>query len=90
MERGAFARMAIHALAQAALAVRGEETRHVILLDEVVQVVVGLQNDAAAATAVAAAGAALGHERFAMERDAAFAAVAGFRVNFDFVYKQRK
>ena len=57
----------------------------IILGDEVVEVVVGLQNHAAAAAAVAAAGAALGDVGFAMERHAAFAAVPGPRVNFDFV-----
>ena len=66
-------------------AVLGDEARLIILRDEIVQVVVGLQNDAAAAPAVAAAGAALGDIGLAMERDTAFAAVARPRVNFDFV-----
>ena len=43
------------------------------------------KDHAAAASAVAAAGPALGHERLAMERDTAFAAVPRPRVNFDFV-----
>jgi hypothetical protein len=61
------------------------EARLIILRDEIVQVVVGLKDDAAAAPAVAAARPALGHEGFAMKRDAAFAAVPRFRVNFYFV-----
>ena len=77
--------MAVHALAQAGLADLGDEARLIILGDEVIEVVVGLQNHAAAAPAVAAAGPALGDEGFAMERDTAFAAVPRPRVNFDFV-----
>ena len=74
--------MAVHALAQTVLAVPGDEAWLIILRDEIVQVVVGLENDAAAAPAVAAARPALGHERLAMERDAAFAAVPRMRVIF--------
>jgi hypothetical protein len=47
--------------------------------------VVGLQDDAAAAPAVAAARPALGDVSLAMERDATFAAVPRLRVNFYFV-----
>jgi len=39
----------VHALAQAVPAVLGNEARLVILLDEIVEVVVGLEDDAAAA-----------------------------------------
>ena len=67
--------MTVHALAHAVFAVGREQARDVILLDEIVEVVVGLENDAAAAAAVAAAGAALGHERFAVKGDGALAAV---------------
>jgi len=49
--------------------------------------VVGLQDDAAAASAVAAARPALGDVSLAMERDAALAAVAGLRVDFYLVNK---
>jgi hypothetical protein len=69
--------VAVHALAHAGFAFRRDEARLIILRDEIVQVVVGLQNHAAAAPAVAAAGAALGDVGLAMERDAAFAAVPG-------------
>ena len=77
--------MAVHALALAAFADRRDEARDVILADEIVQVVVGLQNHAAAASAVAAARAALGDVSLAVERDTAFAAVSRLRVNFYFV-----
>ena len=77
----------IHAFAHAAFADFGDQARHVVLLDEIVQVVVSLEDNAAAAATVAAAGAALGDIRFAMERNTAFAAVAGAGINFDFVYK---
>ena len=77
--------MAVHALAHAAFADRRDEARDIILPDEIVQVVVGLQDDAAAASAIAAARAALGDVSLAMERDTAFAAVPRLRVNFYFV-----
>jgi hypothetical protein len=51
--------------------------------------VVGLQNHAAAPSAVAAARPALGDVSLAMERDAAFAAVPRLRVNFYFVYEHK-
>jgi hypothetical protein len=63
----------------------GDEARDVKLVDQVVEIVVRLQNHAAAAPAIAAAGAALGNVGFAMERDRAFAAVTGAGENFDFV-----
>ena len=77
--------MAVHAFAQAELAVLRDEARLVVLGDEVVQVVVGFEDDVAAAPAVAAAGPALGPILLALEGDAPFAAVAGPRVDFDFV-----
>ena len=82
-----FAGVAVHAFAQAGFADLCDEARLIILRDKVVEVVVGLQNHAAAAPAVAAAGAALGDVSLAMERDTAFAAVSRPRVNFDFVYE---
>jgi hypothetical protein len=79
------ARMAVHPLAHAPLADFGDEPRHVVLRDEIVEVVVRLQNHAPSASPVAAARTTLGNVRFAMERDGAFAAVSRPRVNFDFV-----
>ena len=77
--------MAVHAIAHAESAILRDEARLVILGDEVVQVVVGFEDDVAAAPAVAAAGPALGTILLALEGDAAFAAVAGPRVDLDFV-----
>ena len=77
--------MTVHAFAHAAFATERDEARDIILLDEIVQVVVGLKNHAAAATAVAAARPALGDVSLAMKRDRALAAVAGLRVDFYFV-----
>ena len=50
---------------------------------------VGLEDDAAAAPAIAAAGAALGTENFAQESDAPFAAMAGPRIDFYFINEHR-
>src|SRR5690242_18490465 len=77
--------MTVHALAHDGFAILCDQARLVVLGDKIVQVVIGLQNDAAAASAVAAAGAALGDVSFAMKCDAALAAVPGARVNLDFV-----
>jgi hypothetical protein len=77
--------MAVHAITHAESAVRRDEARLIVLGDEVVQVMVGYENDAAAATAVAAARPSLGAILLALEGDTAFAAVAGLRVDSDFV-----
>ena len=77
--------MAVHALAHAELAVLGHQLGHVILRDEVVQIVAGFENDITTAPAIAAARAALRNVLFARERHTAFAAMARARVNFNFV-----
>src|SRR5579884_446986 len=87
LDQQIFSRMPVHPFAHARLACLGDEPRRVILRDEIVQVVVGLQNDIAAASAVAAAGPALGDEGFAMERDAALAAMTCTGKYFDLVYE---
>src|SRR5207249_7377475 len=79
------ARVAVHPFAQAVLAGLGEEPRLVELRDEIVQVVVGLQNDVAPAPAIAAGRAAFGAEGFTEESDTALPTVTGARKNFDFV-----
>jgi hypothetical protein len=79
--------MAVHAFAHAVVAVLGEKTGLVELIDEIVEVVAGLENDVAAAPAIAAAGAALGPIRFALKGDCTFAAVSRSRVNFDLIDK---
>jgi hypothetical protein len=82
--------MAVHAFAHAGIAFLGDEAGDIILLDEVIEIVVCAEDDAAAATAVAAAGTAFRDVGFAMERDAAFATVAGARVNFYFINEHLK
>ena len=84
------ARRAVHALAQSRLAVLGDEPGIVELGHQIVQVVVGLKNDIAAAPAVAAAGAAFGPEGFPQKGDAAFAAVSGPPIDFDFINKHER
>ena len=73
-------RLAVGAVAQGALAVAaalGAEVRAAAEGLQVAQVVVAAQHDVAAAAAVAAVGAALGHVRLAPEGQAAVAARAG-------------
>jgi hypothetical protein len=60
------------------------------LRHEIVQIVVGLENDAAAAPAIAAAGTSLGAIGLAQEGDASLAAVAGPGIDFYFIDKQKK
>src|SRR5687767_786705 len=80
----------VHAFAQAGFALLRDQAGSVKLSDEVVEVVVGLEDDIASAPAIAAAGPALGHERLAMKGNAAFAPIAGFRENIDLVNKHKK
>src|SRR4029079_12938123 len=77
-----FAGMSIHALAKALFPILGDQTGLVKLLDQVVEVVAGFQDDAAPAAAVAPARTALGHKILAMKRDCAFASVPRPGVNF--------
>jgi hypothetical protein len=75
----------VHAFAQPRFALFGEETRLVILSDQIIEVVVGLQKDAPSATAIATARTAFGPKGLASEGDAAFPAVTGPSENFDLV-----
>ena len=59
--------MTVHSFAHAGFTGLGNQARREKLRDEVVEVVVGLENDVAAASAVAAAGAAFWPKRFAQE-----------------------
>ena len=59
------------------------EVRSVILRDEVVDVVIGLQDDVAALATVATARPALGLERFMRKRKATVASLAGSDLNLD-------
>jgi hypothetical protein len=77
--------MAVHAFAKTGFSLARNQSWLVVLRNEVVEVVVRQQNDAAASPAIAAVGAALGAKFLAPERHAAFAAVSRFREDFDFV-----
>ena len=67
---------AVHVLVGAVLARRGAVLAAVAKVEQGAQALVDLQHDAAAVAAVAARGAALGHELLAAEGDRAFATVA--------------
>ncbi len=71
------------ALALAGAAVLGMEVRRVKLRDEVVDVVIGLQDDIATLATVAAARPALGLERFMRKREATVASLAGSGLDLD-------
>jgi hypothetical protein len=79
--------VAVHALAHSGFAGLGDEPGHVILGDQIVQIMISLENHTAAATAIAAAGTALGDERFAMERNTSLPAVTGAGKYLDLVYE---
>ena len=80
----------VHAIAHAESAVLSDEARLVILRDEIIQVVIGFEDNVAAAPAVAAARSALGPILLALEGDAPFAAMASPRVNLDLVNEHKK
>src|SRR4051812_48307087 len=80
----------IHAFAHAVLAILSDETRLIVLADQVIQIVVSLQDHVTTAAAVAAARTALGPIFLALERNAAFAAVSRAGVDFYFIDKHAK
>jgi hypothetical protein len=82
--------MAIHPFSQTGFAFFGDQARLIILGDEVVQIMIGFEDDISAASAIAAAGAALGPIFFALERNATFAAMPGSGVNFYLVNEHVK
>ena len=80
----------IHAFAEAGFTSLGEEARLEMLGDEVIEIVIGLEDDIAAATAVATTGATLGAIGFAEKGHATFAAMAGARENLYLVNEHNK
>ncbi len=64
-----------------------EQAGFEILLDQVVLVVIGLQNDIAPATAITTDGTTLGDVGLTMEGDTALAAFAGAGEYFDLIDK---
>jgi len=79
--------MTVHAFSEAGFAILREQARLIILSDEIVQVVIGFEDHVATAPAVATAGPAFGPVFLTLKRDAAFAAVTGAGIHFDFVNK---
>jgi len=79
------AALAVAVAGAAVLASAGEEFAGVAVFDQRIEVAIGDDIDAAAATTVAAVGAAFGFVFLASERDDAVAAVAGGNVDFGFV-----
>jgi predicted neutral ceramidase superfamily lipid hydrolase len=77
--------MSVHAFAHAEFAILREQSRLVILRDEIVEVVVRLQNHVTALPAVASVRTSFGTILLAPESHAALAAAASARVDFDFV-----
>jgi len=57
----------------------------IVLRDEIIEIVIRFQNHVTAAAAIAAARPALGNIFLALKGHTTFAAMAGPRVNFDFV-----
>src|SRR5699024_8499831 len=79
--------LAVLLLAHAALATRGLEAPLVAEVDQGVEILIGLQPDAAAVAAVTAIRSALGNELLPPETHAAIAALAGGYGDFGFVYE---
>ena len=81
--------MAVHALSHPGFARFGDQTRIIILGDKVVEIMVGLKDDIAATTAIAAAGPAFRAKRFPQERHAAFPTMARAREDFNLIDEHR-
>ncbi len=60
------------------------------MVDQVIDIIIGLQDDAAASAAIAAAGASLGTVGLTLEGNAAFAAMAGACINFNLINKHER
>ena len=80
-----FAGVTVHSLAEPELAILRNESRLIVLRDQIVQVMVRFENDFASATAVTAIWSAFGTILLAAECDTTFSAVPTARVNFYFV-----
>jgi hypothetical protein len=82
--------VAIHPLSQTALAFFGYQARLVILSDEIIEIMIGFENDITATPAIPSAGTAFGPIFLTLKCDAAFAAMSRSRVNFYLVNKHNK
>jgi hypothetical protein len=79
--------MAVHAFAQPALAILGDQTRLIILSDQIIKIVIGFEDYIAAASPIAAAWPPLGPILLTLERDRSFAAVPRAGLHFDLIDK---
>ena len=77
--------MSVHSFAETELAILRNESRLIVLRDQIVQVMVRFENDFASATAVTAIWSAFGTILLAAECDTTFSAVPTARINFYFV-----
>jgi hypothetical protein len=67
------------------LAILGEQTRLIVLIDEIIEIVIRLKDYTAAQTAVATVRSAFGTELLSTKSHAALSAVPGTSEHFDFV-----
>jgi hypothetical protein len=77
----------IHAFAHASLAVLSDQAGLIILCNQVVEIVIGLENNVTAPPAIAAAGPALWPEFFPLKSHTALSPMTGARENLNFVNK---
>ena len=84
------AALAVALLAHAVLAALGLEAALMAEVDQGTDVLVGLDPHIAAIAAVAAIGATQRNELLAAKADAAIATIAGYDINFCFVYEFHK
>ncbi len=79
--------MPIHALTHAGLSRLGDQSRLIELVDEVVEIVAGLEYNISPLAAVSTTGTTLGTIGFPMEGHAALTAVSGSGEDLDLVNK---
>jgi hypothetical protein len=77
----------IHSFAQAALPVLRDQAGLIVLCDEIIEVMVGFQNDVSAAPPVSSARPALGPILLTLKGDAPLPAVPRARINFDLIHE---
>jgi hypothetical protein len=80
-----FSRMAVHAFAHARLAGLGNQSRLIILVDEIIEVVIRLKDHVPATSAVTPARTAFGTIRFAVEGHTSLAPMPGMGKNLNLV-----
>jgi hypothetical protein len=74
--------MTVHAFALACFTILSQETRIVILMNQIVKVVIRPEDDVTAATAVPPLGPPFGDKRLAVKSHSPFSAMARSRIDF--------